>query len=151
MMAGLAQIVALLLLASPESASLAVLRTLDGPDLVKEGIEAEVIGLPPTLDAADFAAQVVDAEHLAAWNNGPMTEGEATAQLRYRAITAGDGRNVAVYYSSDPAGPRAVCRLRTTQTGLSEARYRALRWCALQVGVLIPDEPAPPVGRRRPR
>ncbi len=150
-MTGLAQILAMLLLATPPEAALVVLRALDGPDLVREGIEAQVIGLPPALDAGAFAAQVVEAEHLTSWNNGPMTEAEATGSLSYRALTAGDGRSVAVYYSQDPESPRAVCRLRTRQTGLSDARYRALRWCVGQLGVLIPDKPAPPVETRRPR
>ena len=149
-MTGLVQIAAMLLLASPQDASVVVLRALDGPDLLREGIEAEVVGLPPALDAADFAARVVDAEHLTSWNNGPMTEGEATGPLSYKAMTAGDGRSVVVYYSRDLGSPRAVCRLRIKQSGFSDARFRALRWCALQVGVLLPDEPAPPVARRGP-
>jgi hypothetical protein len=148
MMAGLAQFAALLLLASPQDAPLIVLKTLDGPDLVKAGISAEVIGLPPAIDAAAFAAQVVDGEHLKSFDGGPMTDGEATSGLSYKALTAGDGRSVVVYYARDPGGPKTVCRLRITQSGFSDARYRALRWCALQVGVLLPDEPAPPVGRR---
>jgi hypothetical protein len=149
-MAGLVQIAALLLLAA-QDASFAALRTLDGPDLVREGIVAEVIALPPGLDTAEFAARVVDAEQLPAWDDGrPMTDGEATSMLSYKAMTAGDGRGVVVYYSRDRAGPGTVCRLRTRQTGFTDARYRALRWCALQVGVLIPDEPAR-VAKRRPR
>ena len=148
MMSGLAQLAAMLLLSSPQDPSFIVLRALDGPDLVKEGIGAEVIGLPPALDAAEFAAQIVEAEHLKSWDGGPMTDGEATSGLSYKALTAGDGRSVVVYYAHDPDGPKAVCRLRISQSGFSDTRYRAQRWCALQVGVLLPDEPPPPVARR---
>lgn len=151
MMAGLAQIAALLLLSSPQAAPFNVVKALDGPDLAKEGLGAEVISLPPTVEAADFAAQVVESEHLKSWDDSPMTEGVATGPLSYKALTSGDGRSVVVYYSSDPGGPRAVCRLRVRQSGFSDARFRALRWCALQVGVLLPDEPAPPVAQRKPR
>jgi hypothetical protein len=148
-MAGLVQIAALLLLAAQDT-SFAAVRALDGPDLVREGIVAEAIALPPGLDPGAFAARVVDAEQLPAWDDGrPMTDGEATSMLSYKAMTAGDGHGVVVYYSRDPAGPGLVCRLRTRQAGFTDARYRALRWCALQVGVLIPDEPA--VTKRRPR
>ncbi|MGH6966815.1 MAG: hypothetical protein ACREE0_20235 [Phenylobacterium sp.] len=152
MMIGSAQVLALLLLATPEGGSFAILKALDGADLVPEGIEAQAIGLPPASDAAEFAGQVVEAEHLTSWNNGPMTEAEAIGSLSYKSLNAADGRTVIVYYSRDPSGPRAVCRLRVKQpNGLSDARFRALRWCALQVGVLLPDQPAAPVETRRPR
>jgi len=150
-MAGLVQIAALLLQAAASDPSFAAVRALDHPDVVREGIVAEVIGLPPGVDRGEFAARVVEAEHLPSWNDGSMTSGEATGQLNYKSLTAGDGRGVVVYYSQDPGGPPTVCRLRTRQGGFTDARYRALRWCALQVGVLIPDEPGQPVAKRRSR
>eukprot|EP01035_Chromulina_nebulosa_P060070 gene60070-82190_t len=125
-MIGLAQIAAILLLS--ESAAFAILATLDGSDLVKDGIDAQAIYLPPAVAAEKFAEQVVEAEHLKAWNDGPMAKDAGPGLLGYRAVTAGSGRSVVVYFARVVDGPRVVCRLRTKgNTGLSDARYRAIR------------------------
>jgi hypothetical protein len=137
---------AILLLA--QGGGFTVLKTLDGADLVDAGIDAQVIDLPKATSAAVFAEQVVLAEGLKAWNDGPISENTRAEPLGYKAISEGGGRSVVVYYSREANGPRVVCRLRTKgATGLSAARYRALRWCAGQVGVTLPEAPVPPVGR----
>lgn len=128
------------------SGDFAVLKTLDGPDLVAEGIEAQLIDLPQTISLEAFAEQVVQAEHLKTWDDGPIAENKQPGPLGYKAITESGGRTVVAYYSREANGPRAVCRLRTKSTGLGAARYRALRWCASQVGVVLPASPVPPVG-----
>lgn len=141
----LAQGLAILLMS--QSADLAVLKTLDGSDLADAGIDAQVIRLPEGASAAAFAEQVVRAERLKAWDDGPMRQNERPEPLGYKAVTESGGRTVVVYYSREANGPDVVCRLRTkTATGLSAARYRALRWCAGQVGVELPTAPVPPVG-----
>lgn len=135
------------LLAS-QSADFTVLRTLDGSDLLVEGIDAQVIDLPKGMDAESFAEQVVRAEHLRAWDDGPIQRNERPEPLGYRALSEGSGRSIVVYYSREGNGPSVVCRLRTKgATGLSAARYRALRWCAGQLGLALPTSPPPPVGR----
>jgi len=142
----LAQSLAILLMA--QDAGFTVLATLDGADLQGEGIDAQVISLPKAVSADVFAEQVVRAEHLKAWNDGPIMENTRPEPLGYKAITEGGGRSIAVYYSRAAKGPEVVCRLRTKgATGLSAARYRALRWCAGQVGITLPTSPVPPVGR----
>ncbi|HWU80893.1 MAG TPA: hypothetical protein VN158_12625 [Caulobacter sp.] len=140
----LAGSLAILLMA--QSADFTVLRTLDGSDLLSEGIDAQVIGLPKTTSADAFAGQVVQAEHLKAWDDGPITENKGPGPLGYKAVSEGSGRSVVVYYSREAGGPSVVCRLRTKgATGLTAARYRALRWCAGQVGVALPASAVPPV------
>ena len=133
-----------------QGASFTVLATLDGSDLESEAIDAQAIGLPHAVAADQFAEQVVQAEHLTSWNNGPMSNNRVGEPLGYKAVSAGDGRGVIVYYSPQVDGPRVVCRIRTNgQKGLSRARYRALRWCAEQVGVEVPLEPTAPIVRRK--
>jgi hypothetical protein len=142
----LAQISAILLMS--QSADFIVLKTLDGPDLLREGIDAQVINLPKGVNAESFAEQVVQAEHLKAWDDGPIRRNERPGPLGYRALDEGSGRSIVVYYSAEGSGPSVVCRLRTKgNTGMSAARYRALRWCAGQVGVELSASPPPPVGR----
>ena len=141
----LAQGLAILL--ASQSADFTLLRALDGSDLVREGIDAQVIALPQGMDVALFAEQVVQAEHLKAWNDGPIRRNERPEPLGYKALSEGGGRSVVVYYSRAENGPRVVCRLRTKGvTGLSATRYRALRWCAGQLGIELPTSPPPPVG-----
>ncbi|MBI1684669.1 hypothetical protein [Caulobacter hibisci] len=141
----LAQGLAILLLS--QSADFTVLRTLDGADLLAGGIDAQVIDLPKAVTPEAFAEQVVQAEHLKAWDDGPITQNERPGALGYKAIHEGSGRSIVVYYARQENGPSVVCRLRTKgATGISAARYRALRWCAGQVGVDLPAIPPPPVG-----
>jgi len=131
-----------------QSADFTVLRALDGSDLLVEGIDAQMIDLPKGINAESFAEQVVRAEHLKAWDDGPIRRNERLEPLGYKALSDGRGRSIVVYYSREGNGPSLVCRLRTRgATGLSAARYRALRWCAGQLGLELPTSPPPPVGR----
>jgi hypothetical protein len=142
----LAQVSAVLLMS--QSADFIVLQTLDGPDLLSEGIDAQVVNLPKGMNAETFAEQVVQAEHLKAWDDGPIRQNERPGPLGYRSLDEGSGKSIVVYYSREGSGPNVVCRLRTKgNTGMSAARYRALRWCAKQVGVQLPTSPPLPVGR----
>jgi len=137
----------LVILFLAQSAELAVLRVLEGSDLSSEGIDAQVISLPRGVSAESFAEHVVQAEHLKAWGDGSIRQNETPGPLGYRALSEGSGRSIVVYYSREEKGPSVVCRLRTKGArGLSAARYRALRWCAGQVGVELPASPPPPVG-----
>lgn len=151
-MIGLVLIAAAVLQSPAYDASLVILATLDAPDLTKEGIDAVIIRVPPPAAISAFAAGIVAAEHLKSWNGAIMADNAKPGPLGFKAMAAGDGRSIAVYYSREPGAPRMVCRLRTTHnTGLSDARYRAFQWCATQVGVEVPAKPAPPVEMRAPR
>lgn len=141
----LAGSLAILLIA--QSADFIALTTLDGLDLRDAGIDAQVIRRPNAMSVDAFAEKVVHAEQLKAWDGNPMVENKIPGPLGYKSLTQSDGRSVVVYYSRGANGPKVVCRLRTKgATGLSDARYRALRWCAGQVGVELPTSAAPPVG-----
>jgi hypothetical protein len=147
-MMALAASLAILLVA--QGADFTVLKTLQGPDLLADGIDAQVIDLPKAASADAFAEQVVQAERLKAWDDGPITDNKQPGPLGYKATSEGSGKTVVAYYSREASGPRVVCRLRTKgATGLSPARYRALRWCAEQVGVTLPMSPVPPVAQGR--
>lgn len=138
----------LAILLTSQSADFTVLRTLEGSDLLADGIDAQVIDLPKEMKAESFAEQVVEAEHLKAWDGGPIRQNERPEPLGYKSLSEGSGRSIVVYYSREGNGPSVVCRLRTKgATGLSPARYRALRWCAGQLGLGLPVSPPPPVGR----
>jgi hypothetical protein len=145
-MAVLAGTLAILL--TLQGADFTVLRGLDGSDLLREGIDAQAITIPKGVSAEIFAEQVVLAEHLKSWDDGPMTENKRPEPLGYRSIHESNGRSIVVYYSREANDPKVVCRLRTKgATGLSAARYRALRWCAGQVGVELPTSLVAPVGQ----
>jgi hypothetical protein len=109
------------------------------PEFSAQGIEVDLIRLsgrePDTL-----AVQLVEAEGLTSWN-GEMTGIGAPSGLYLKAMTAGDGRNVAVVYRN---GRDAVCRVRARTTAATDARWRASRWCAAQMGVELPDR-GPPI------
>lgn len=145
----LAQGLAILLMV--QSTDFTVLRALDGSDLLSEGIDAQAINLPKGVNAESFAEQVVQAEHLKAWDDGPIRQNDSPGPLGSKSLSEGNGRSIVVYYSREGNGPSVVCRLRTKGArGMSAARYRALRWCAGQVGVGLPTSPPPPVGSIRP-
>lgn len=120
-----------------------VVATYRVPGPNAERLAAEQVKRPKGVAADAYAAQLVKAEGLKSW--GPMdpVSSAPSAALPYKARHAGDGREVVVYYT--PAA-RAVCRVRRSRGGLSDAHQAAIRWCAAALGVTLPARPAPIVG-----
>ena len=126
-----------------------VVATFRDADATRLGIVAELIEKPTDSDGPSYAQTLLEAEGLTSWNpSEPTVTSRPEAPLAYSARTAGDGREVLVYYSAAPSGPARVCQMRGKSMGMSDARYRALRWCAASLGVTLPEKPPAPVAGR---
>lgn len=116
----------------------------------REGIVAQTIALPRERSPADFAASLVEAEKLVPWNrDDAMPETIGPTGIGYRARHAGDGHEVVVYYDARRDGKDHVCRITRPRGGVSDAHYRAVRWCYASFGVLLPEQPASPIAQNR--
>jgi hypothetical protein len=139
-------IVGPVLLLAATGADLHVLNTLAGDDLARMGIVADLVERPRHVAGEAFAQQLVDAEGLRTWN-GEQIEGPSRAAMSVKAVVAGNGREIDVYYLARPGpGDDHVCRLRLNRGGASTARWRAYRWCASSFGISTPETWPPPVG-----
>lgn len=127
-----------------------VVTTFRDADATRLGIVAELIERPAGSDGPTYAQTLVEEEGLTSWNpSEPTATSRPGSPLAYRARTATDGREVLVYYSAAPDGSAKVCRMRGRSMGMSDARYRALRWCAASLGVTLPEKPPAPVAPDR--
>lgn len=123
-----------------------IVATLHDVGAARRGIVAELIKLPAGQDGPAYAQALVEAEGLISWiPSEPTVMSRPGASLGYRGRTAGNGRTVLVYYNPSRTSPMQVCRMRSTNMGMSDERYRALRWCAASLGVTLPKKPSPPV------
>lgn len=103
-------------------------------DFSAAGIEVDLVARPSGQDAEAFAARLVEAEGLPD-RIGVMTAMSPASGLALKALTGRDGRNVAVYYLPKRPDIASVCRIRARTRVATEARTRASRWCAAQLGV----------------
>lgn len=121
--------------ASIQLAATGIPASFHDPEFLAQGIEVDLVQVRAGGRPDLLATQLVEAEGLTPWN-GEMTEMSAASGLSLKAITAGNGRNVAVVYRHDSD---LVCRVRARTTAATDARWRASRWCAAQLGVELPD------------
>ena len=120
------------------------LAVLDHPEAALENIRGDISKVPPGVTDQVYAAELAAAEGLKSWSGKPEEE-TGTGPMRYRAVHAGDGRQVVVYYAAGPAGRGTVCRLRSERGGMSEGWWQSWRWCARHFGITPPDRPGSPI------
>lgn len=124
-----------------------VLSVLKGEQFVRMGIVAELVERPPGIPDEQFAQQLIDAEGLKPWDGEQMNLPAAKGRLATKAVFAGDGREVIVYYMrGDAKMTGKVCRFRLSRGGMSDARWQAYRWCGQAFGLRLPEK-APPIVR----
>jgi hypothetical protein len=121
------------------------LATLQGKDMGRLGIEAQLIMIPEGRSAAQFTDQLIAESGLTAWNGQIGTASVRNSALQVRYLNAGDGRNVAVYFMPGHGRGGRVCRIRARRGGWSPEHYRAVRWCAAAFGIAFPETPPSPV------
>jgi hypothetical protein len=125
-----------------------VIAKFDDSAAAREGIIAEQIMRQATIKAEAFADALVEAENLTSWSSQDPTSSYPSSRFKWRARHAADGREVVVYFAPDK---RSVCRIRRQRGGLSEAHWRAIRWCAASLGITLPAGRQPPVQADRRR
>ena len=134
--------IASLIMVSVAAIEVMVIASFDDPSAAREGIIAEQIVIPATIEASAFANLLVEAEKLTSWSSQDPTSSDPGSRLEWRARHAADGREVAVYFAR---GKRSLCKIRRPQGGASEVHWRAIRWCAASLGITLPAERPPPI------
>lgn len=117
--------------------------------IAQEGVSADLFVVPAAGEAQSFAASLIAAEGLVQWNGGPVTM-LTNDGLTLQTVTAGNGQVVSVLYRSNATGEpeTKVCRVLAWMNGVGTAAWRAKTWCAAQLGLILPETPAPPIVAR---
>jgi hypothetical protein len=122
-----------------------ILSTLNGRDLERSGIQADLLAVPDGFSEAEFADRLIADSGLVGVNGSGSTTNNGDAVLQIRSLFTPDGPTIVVYFAQGGRYGRKVCRIRGRDAGASLGRYRAFRWCNAAFGVSMPVTPPPPV------
>jgi hypothetical protein len=124
-----------------------IVATLEGRDLTRLGIVAEVVERPAGVDDERFAQQLIDGSGLRQWDGKPQNSLPTATHAGTRSVFSGDGRAMFVkFVTGDVTRSGHVCRMTLSRVDWSKTLWDAHRWCASALGLSLAASPPPLIG-----